>query len=238
MTTPANANTPYRAIILAMKDAGVLGDGVIPPAETLAEHMGRLNDLVNTWQTQGLKLCLIQDVAITLVSGTASYTLGPTGTVVMTKPLRVLDSCYYLDTNNVKRPLLPLSWDDYARLSQVTQEGAISSYFVDKQASYMGIKFWLVPDDVAATGTAHMILETQATNVTGLTDTMTFPQEWFLAMRWGLADEICTGQPPAVQARCAAKANQYRQALEAWDVEDTSTTLAVDSRAYGARSFI
>ena len=47
----------------------------------------------------------------------------------------------------------------------------------------------------------------------------------------GLADELATGQPQPIMQRCEAKANQYRQALEDWDVEDASTSFAPDQRA-------
>ena len=69
-------------------------------------------------------------------------------------------------------------------------------------------------------------------------DQMNFPQEWFLALRWGFADEICTGQPQAIMDRCEKKATMYREALEDWDVEDTSTRFQPDTRmGYGASNF-
>jgi hypothetical protein len=186
----------------------------------------RLNDLVNLWQTQGLKLWLQVDTAIPLVESQATYTLGPSGDVDMAKPLRVLEG-YYLDSNAIRRPLIPLSRAEYTRLSTITQEGAINSYFVDKKQNQLDVSFWLVPDATAATGTAHLILQTQIGNSASLTDNDAFPIEWAMALRWGLADELSTGQPTAIMQRCAQRANQFREALEAWDVEDASTRFAV-----------
>ena len=230
MTAPASFNTPDRIIRMAMVDAGYLQDGDDPTPEQYANYLNRLNDLINYWQTQGLKLWLQYDLAVPLVAGQAAYTIGPGGSVPMTKPLRVIQG-YYLDGSSVKRPLLPLSRDEYTRLSTVTQQGALNSYFVDKQVSVLSVHFWLVPDTVAATGTAQLIVQQQVTNLVSLTDTMNFPQEWFLALRWGLADDICTGQPQAIMDRCAGKAMFYLNALEAWDVEDASTMFQPDQRA-------
>lgn len=229
MTTPAD-NTPASIIKDAYFDAGLLQSGDTPDSETLVDGMRKLTDLINLWQTQGLKLWLNVDTSITLVSGTGTYTLGPSGTVVMTKPLRVIEA-YYLDSTGIRRPLTVLSWDDYIRLSQVTTTGQINSYFVNKQATQLSVFFWLVPDATAATGTAHLLLQTQVTNFISVTETMDFPPEWRIALRWGLADEICTGQPQAIMDRCQQRAAAYRTMLEDWDVEDAPTQFQPDSRS-------
>jgi len=222
-------NSPARIIQMGMEDAGLLSHGDNPTPEQYVNYSNRLTDLINLWQTQGLKLWLQVDTSITLTAGKGTYTFTPSGDVDMTKPLRVLQG-YYLDANNGRRPLTSLSRDEYTRLSQVTQTGEINSYFVDKQVASLVVSFWLVPDATAATGTAHVLLQTQVENFTGITDTMDFPKEWFLALRWGLADDICTGQPQAIMDRCAARATSFRMMLEDWDVEDTETRFTPNVR--------
>jgi hypothetical protein len=175
-------------------------------------------------------LWLQSDLTVPLTAGQATYTFGPGGSVDMTKPLRVLQG-YYLDSYNTKRPLLALSRDEYTRLSNVVQVGAINSYFVDKQQSLLSVSFWLSPDTTAATGTAQLIIQQQVANLVSLNDDMNFPQEWFMALRWGLADDICTGQPQAIMDRCYNKAETFRTALEDWDVEDASTVFQPDQRS-------
>jgi len=231
MPTPVNFNTPDRIIRMALVDAGYLQDGDDPTSEQFSNYMNRLNDMVNFWQTQGLKLWLQYDLPIPLTAGQSTYTIGPGGSVSMTKPVRVIDNGYYLDINDIKRPLIMLSRDEYTRLSKVTQQGPLNSYFVDKQALQLIVKFWLTPDSWTATnGVAHLTIQQQVANVSSLTDVMNFPQEWFLALRWGLADDICTGQPQAIMDRCMMKATFFREALESWDVEDASTRFEPDQR--------
>jgi hypothetical protein len=214
---------------MAYWDAGLVQEGALPSSDQYANGLLRLNDLLNFWQTQGMRLWTVQDKSITLVAGQGTYTMAPTGGVAMVKPLRVLQA-YYLSSDNIRRPLLPLSWDEYLRLGQVTSQGAINSYFVDKQQTALVVKTWLVPDTNAATGTLHLLLQTQATNPEMLTADTGLPPEWFLAARWGLADELATGQPPAIVQRCAMKAREFLDALNNWDVEDASTFFAPDSR--------
>lgn len=226
MTSPASLNTPSRVIRLAMQDAGKLRKGGDPSSDDYAEHMGRLNDMVNVWQTQGLKLWLNTDFSVTLISGTSQYNLGAFGT----KPTRVIQA-YYQDSNGVRWPLTVMSRDEYTRLSQLTQTGQLNSYFVDKQQNTLNVFFWLTPDAQAATGTAHLIRQEQVTQAVALNDSMNFPIEWFMALRWGLADEICTGQPDAIVQRCANKAAMYFNILNDWDVEDAPTFFQPDQRA-------
>lgn len=227
------SNTVYGIIVDAMLDAGKLAEGQEPNSEQLATNMRRLNDMINLWQTQGLKLFLLQDVSIPLVANKNKYRLQPTtGDVNMSKPLQVLQG-YVLDTNNIRRPVIGISWDDWMRLSQVTgNAGRINSYFVDKQAAYYDIYVWNTPDATEAANTLHLLMRTQVTNPINLEEDMAFPQEWRLALRWGLADEIATGQPQAIMDRCAGRAKSYREALEDFDVEDVPTRFAPDmSRA-------
>jgi hypothetical protein len=229
MTVHAISNTAERLVTMAYRDAGLTEEGQSPNGDQVGEALVRLNDMINQWQTQGLKLFLLQDIGVTLVAGQARYALMPGGDVNMCKPLRVLQG-YYLDTNSIRRPLVVLSWEEYLRLSTPVQQGQVNSYFVDKQYDRLWVSFWLVPDAIAATGTCHLLTQVQVPNVTELDSTVVFPIEWFLALRWGLADELATGQPQSIMDRCEKRANTYRMALEDWDVEDAPTMFTPDQR--------
>jgi hypothetical protein len=216
---------------MAHKDAGLIQEGEVPSSEQYAEAVLRLQDIVGFWQTQGLKLFLLTDYAVPLVLGQALYSFGPAGTEAMQKPLRILQA-YFLDTNGVQTPLVCLSWDEYLRLSQVNQQGSINSYFVDKQITELNLKVWPTPDATAVTGTVHVLLEQSNANFNSLTNDAStyFPTEWFMGLRWALADELATGQPQSIMDRCEKRAQLYRVALEDWDREDASTFFTVDAR--------
>ena len=235
MTTPAS-NTPYGIISDAMEDAGLIQLGEVPSPEQLAKNLRRLIDVIALWQTQGIKLFLLSDTAVPLTAGTNQYTFMPGGSVDMVRPLRVLQGYYLYTATNVRRPITPLSWEEYLKLGQsgtlAANRGTISQYFVEKLYDRLRVTFWLCPDTTeAANGQAHVLLQTQAARPTELDETVQFPEEWRIALHWGLADEICTGQPQAIMNRCAQKANAYRMALEDWDVEDASVVFQADQRA-------
>lgn len=229
MAAPAS-DTPAAIIGDAYLDAGILQEGQTPNSEQLVIGMRKLTDLVNLMQTQGLKLWLNSVTTVTLVAGTGTYTFGPAGSTVMVKPLRVLEAIYVNSSGN-RRPLNVMSWNDYMRLGQISQQGEINSYFVDKKQTSLSVTFWLVPNAAAATGNVQLLHQLQVTNFIQVNETMNFPVEWRIALRWGLADEFATGQPQAIMDRCAQRALQYRTMLEDWDVEDGPTRFTPDARS-------
>lgn len=236
MTTPANRNTAERVVVTALRNAKLLQPGDTPTPDQYVDNFQRLNDMALLWQTTGLKLWLDEDITVPLVAGQADYIFSPTGDVVMTKPMRVVQA-YYSDVNGIRRPLIPLGLADWVRLSQINQSGQVNSYYVDKQATFMKVWFWLQPDTQAATGTAHLVWQVQMPTLTSLTDQMVFPQEWFMALAWGLAAEICIGQPDKIVTMCSMKAAETKSILEDWDVEDAPTIFAPDTRWQGGSAF-
>ena len=223
--------TAYRTVRQAYRNTQKVGDGQDPSSDQMAEGLNLLNDMINMWQTQGLKLWLQFDLAITLTQGIALYTFGPTGTIPMSRPTRVTQG-YFLDVNGQdRRPLdPPLSQQEYFTLSQVSQQGAVSQYYTAKTVNNLSVYFWQTPDAYAATGTAHLIIQQQVTNIVSLTDQMNFPPEWYMALHWGLSTQLCTGQPQSIIDRCDKMAAATFNAVNDWDVEDASTKFQPDQR--------
>jgi hypothetical protein len=230
MSGPSDFNTWQRIIKEAMYNAGYLAKNQLPTSADYARYANRLNDLINVKQTQGLKLWLQLDFSVPLVAGQTSYVLGPGSGLIASKPTRILDDGYYLDNNNISRPLFIISQQEWDQLSTRTQQGAVTQFFPKKNAFDITVNFWLTPDAVAATGQAHLIIQQQQPQLVQLNDTMYFPQEWFIALHWGLADEISTGQPQAIMDRCEKRSAMYWTMLEDFDVEDASTRFQPDYR--------
>jgi len=235
MASPATLYTPLRMISQALQDAGRLAIGDQPTSAVLTDALGRLTDLINTLQTQGIKLWLNRLQSVTLVAGTSTYTLGPGGSIMDVKPLRVLEA-WYVRPSGPRYPLNALSWNDYYRLGNIDAQGAVNSYFIDKQQSDLVVKFWQVPDTSAALGTVELLVQAQATTPETLTEDIAFPIEWYMALRWALADELATGQPAIIMDRCAGKAASYLEMLQNWDVEDVSSRWQPDPVLSGLRA--
>src|ERR1700691_5174118 len=165
------AQTCEQIITDAMYDAGLIGKGEEPNSEDFATNMRRLNKLVNYLQTKGLKLFLQEDFSLTapqLQQGVGQYQLGPAGNVPMTKPRRVIEA-YFTDSFQNRRPLILMSREEWDTLSTVTSQGTITSYYPDKQLASINVNLWLVPNAFDATGTVHLIIDTQVGNFVQVT---------------------------------------------------------------------
>ena len=235
MTIPLYTNTALRLVKRAYMETGLLELGADPNSEQLAIGMERLNDLINVWQTQGLRLWVEEDLAIPLIANQYLYPLTQVLNGITSKPLRVKEGYFLYTPGNpsgqTMYPLIPMARNDWDTVGTRNSPGTVTSYYADKQPSVLNINLWQAPSVSFATqGQVHLIIQQQQTNSVQLTDQMVFPQEWFLALLWGLADELAGGQPQSIMDRCTGRALQYRTALENWDVEDAPTQFQPDSR--------
>jgi len=223
-----------------MWHACLLPEGEDPDSEILAKHQRKLNQLINFICTKGIRLWLHQDAAIGLVAGQNLYTFGLAGTNVMTKPTQIVDQYYLYSPANggTRRPVHRISRQQWDMLSVTTQRGPITQIFVDPQQLSLNVNVWLTPDTNEALGTLHLVFREQVVNFVGITDVMNFPIEWALTLEWGLASQICQGQPTAVISRCDAMAAYFLSALEEWDAEhETSILPQPDQRMFNRRRF-
>lgn len=222
----------------ALHANGKLQLGVLPNGQQYADGLRRLNDMVNLWQTQGLKLFAQRELTLPVTVGKVSYSLGPSPSdVVMVKPLRIL-SGYVEDLGGTRRLLTGVSRDEWQSLPQNTGESTAVNFFCEKQVSQLVLHLWPAPNISDANSIFKFLCQYQITEAISLQDDIDFPREWRLALVWGLADELALGQPDAVMARCEARAMTYRKALQDWDVEDTPTSFAPDLRGGSVRGFI
>jgi len=230
-SSPTDGTAGY-IVFEAMYEAGKRSKGASPSSEDYATWMNRLNNMRKLWCTQGLKLFTWQDYPLVLTTSKNLYTMKPGGDLNIPLPMRVRDAYYlYNGLDGNQRPLTPISWDEWNRLSNKNSPSEPNSYFVDRQSDVLNFWIWLTPDVFTSSqGTVHVVIQNQATALTQLTDSTGFPPEWTLALIWGLADEKCTGAPSDVQQRCKERAAYYKELLEAWDVEDASTTFTPDAR--------
>lgn len=231
------SNTAYGIINDAMVDEGYLQEGQRADSEQIANYMRRLNDIINLWQSYGLKLFLQKEVTFNMIANQADYHFAPvTGLyplyyIPMEKPSRVLQGYVTVATSNVRRPLTVLSVDEWERLGQVVSNpGPVNSYMVKKLAAELVVYLWPAPDATDALNTCTLLMQIAPTGPIILSDDTSFPQEWRIALRWALAEDICTGQPQAIVDRCARNAEIYRTQLEGWDVEDAPTMFGLDMR--------
>jgi hypothetical protein len=220
----------------AYQNAGKIARGATPSSAQLADGLSTLYDVIAFEVTQGLKLWLETETTISLVSGQTTYSIYPSGSVAQVRPLRVKEASYW-DSAGTIRPLTQISREEWTRQAGRSGTGSVTQYFVEKLYDRLNFNCWLTPDSTAATGTIRAVLANQATLPVNLTDDCRLPPEWNIFMQWRLGQELATGMPPEIIQRCDQRAEFYRAAIEAFDVEDAPTFFTVDTQGQTGSKF-
>ena len=151
--------TTARAIIsAALKEIGVLAAGETPSSEDVGDGLTRLNRYVDYLQTQHLLVYTITRGTWTIVSGTASYTVGSGGDVNITRPVWV-DGISFQDTATsptTEYPLAKLTEAEYAGLRQKAQTANYPrSFYYNPTLATATVTFWPVPTSSTIEGVIY-----------------------------------------------------------------------------------
>lgn len=150
-------------------------------------------------------------------------------TVFAEKVLRINNAWRQTD-DLVDIPVKILSRQEFVDLSTKTSSGPITQIFPDARRDSMVIFVWQVPDD----DYTDEVLYLRATHILddfdAASDNPDFPQEWYLALTWGLAELIgpqygMTGQELREIQMIAAR---EKARVEQWDSEYQSIYLMPD----------
>lgn len=216
----------------SLRILGVIGAGDTPTSDETTNASQALNIMIKAWQTSGMKLWTVQELSFATVVGKANYSLGPSGdTFTSYRPLRVIDA-HLRDSNNHDVSLMVVSRQEYDLLGDKTTQGVPNQVFYDPQLTNGVLYVYNVPTD-----TAHSIILTvqrPLQDMTAATNDFDFAQEWFQALKWGLASELGLeyGVNPAVQAQIDNKALYYKEQMDSWSQEEASTFFTPNSQMY------
>ena len=84
----------------ALRLIGQLAEGEVPSAETSADALTAMNQMLDSWSAERLSVFSTQDQQFTWPASTKSRTIGPTGNFVGNRPVLLDDSTYFRDPSN------------------------------------------------------------------------------------------------------------------------------------------
>ena len=193
--------------------------GVIDPTETPASedselYLDVLNDWIDELGTQRQSIYYELRTAHTLVSGTASYTIGSGGTINIVRPLWIERAGLIIDTTAstpVEVPIRVLTDDERADVPQKTlQSNLVMGVWYDHNWSAGLARVFVYP--IPNVSTTQLVLYTpQAlTEFADLSTDYTFPPGYRTAILWNLANELAPFYPsvkpdPRIAAKAADK---------------------------------
>lgn len=222
--------------------------GVVEPADTVStidnnivSNMAlQLNLLLKQWMTDGLKLWTYTEYVLPLVAGQTSYVISPTGPdLIADKPLRLIlgQGLTFLRntsvTPNIDTPLQILSRQEYESLGSKFSTGRSNSVYLFTGNTSSTLSIYLTPDTLTSSNyQLHFTAQRPIQDVNSGTDIPDLPVEWMNALVWSLTDQSALefDLPANHRQEIAIRAEKYKNDLNAWDVESTSSFFTPDYR--------
>lgn len=186
----------------------------------------------------------------TVTAAGTAYTSAPTVTIsgdgtgatatativglTVNKPVRALTG-YLRNPNSYDITLMPISKLEYNILGNKFNESTPNQFYYDNQLANGQLYVFNVPSDDGYT--CYLDTQRMFYDMTSSTDTFDFPQEWFQALKWGLAAEICAeyGVPIDQIAYYEQKAISYIEEASNFSVEESSVYFSVDYSGFNRR---
>lgn len=180
MASPTSA---YELIRGAMRLIGAIAVGETPTAEEANDGLDRLNDLLENWSTQPQAVYTSQNDSVTALAGVSSYTVGTGGAWNVPRPVNIVGA--YCTYNGVDFPVAIVGKEEYDAISLKTQSQPIVERMLYIEDWPLGKAIlWPVPQvDIAISINADRVL----TAISGLTDAITLPPGYVLALKYHLA---------------------------------------------------
>lgn len=189
----------------ALRMIGVLAEGETPSAGTSNDALIALNQMIDSWNTERLSVFSTQDQQFTWPSGQASQTLGPSGSLVGTRPVLLDTATYYKDPGTgISYPIELINRDEYDAITLKTITSTFPQVlFVSMDYPNVTMYTYPVPTQDLEW---HFISVTPLTQPATLATVLSFPPGYLRAFAYNLACEIAPEfgvEPPPTVARIA-----------------------------------
>lgn len=223
-----SGNTIYQVgrdilITAAIRKLGVLAEGQVPTTENINDGIVALNMLVAKLRGKGLPLWARKTYPFSLTLNTAVYQIGIGKTLNTPYPLHVLQA-YRVDGSDTTKIDVQVIPNYNFNLYPTSSGGTPIQLSYQPFINYGEISVWPVPDTAALSTTITIIYQAPFEYFNAATDTMDFPEEWYMPIVYNLAVALAPewGIPLADRSQLKEEAKMYLDEVENMGYEDGS----------------
>jgi hypothetical protein len=193
-----------QVITRALRIVGAIGQGGTGSATAVTEAAIALNDLVKEWNADGMPLWCVREYLInTLTAATSAYSIGvglSSPNLNAPAPLKVIHGHRtYTPSGGTAQdsPMLQITRDQYENMSSKASQGVPNMFWYDPPGNLTSgenvgiVQFyptWSAAGILLTTCTFVGVRPFQDFDVAA--DVPDFPQGWYNALTWGLADQL------------------------------------------------
>lgn len=122
--------TGTEIVTAALEDMGILGIGETAETAHATKGFSKLGQLLASWHTDGIEVPVVTWINFSLVAGTASYTIGESGTPDKdtTRPDSVRGA-FIRDSSSTDHALTKMTEDEYRRYSSKGDSGRPTGFW-------------------------------------------------------------------------------------------------------------
>lgn len=187
-------STARELCYMALKDAGVIGEGQTPSQEAINDTFTKLNWMLARWARKRWLVFHLQTYSF-LSTGAQSYTVGPGGNFNIPRPDRIESAFIRQVINPANQPDWPLeiiqAREVYNRIVLKSLVSFPSYLFYDSDFPVGRVYPW--PLAIANTYELHITVKNQLQSIANLSDTVVLPPEYEGAIQQNLAIVIAPG---------------------------------------------
>ena len=163
------ADTAFTIITDALLDIGVLADEEVPTASQAAGALRKLNNMIDSWNIDGLLVYGATQYVVPLVANQQVYTIGVGGNLNVARPANItaayIRDTYLTPANRVDTPLYMFNDTEWANLPMKGMTGTYPNYGVWFDEGFPLIKAYVSP---IPTGSQYSLVFWASTNLNNL----------------------------------------------------------------------
>lgn len=213
----------------ALRLCGVIAQGETPSASQVTESARMLNLMVKAWEADGMPLWALTTYTIPLVANQTSYTLNSP------KPLKPIQAWNRNTTSLVDIPMRMISRQEYNILGNKSTTGNPIQLYFQPNRDDSTVYLFPTPDSTSASQQViYFTAQRPFQDFDAATDTPDFPQEWYQAVMYGLAQLLAGLYNIDVETRkmIAAEAASFKQQALSFGNEENSIYFQRDWRSW------
>lgn len=233
MPTSASYNyttTRDGIITRALRIVGAIGQGETPTSTAISEGAEALNDLVKEWEADGMPLWCVRTYSFVPTAATNTYNIGVgqvSPHINAVAPLKVIQA--WNRTSNLDTPILIITRHEYTMLGAKSTPGNPTQFFYNPPGEISGTEnvgvlyMFPTPDaNTVANCTFFFNGIRPYADFDASTDVPDFPQYWYNAIKWGLADQLAYeyGVGLDERSRIERKADKHKEKAMSYDTEE------------------